>query len=186
MNLSGRQLPPSGPRRRKERDEMLDLLKPSTIIRPPPRKPATLMPKPVPVRAMAPTKPSKFDGSPPAHASVLLAGYMAHEFLTKGTLLGQLYDPARANVSPASFVASSADIRTAKKPNNGFVSSWEKGKAVEMEPKPSGNKTQLEPKLAKNQRYVEVCELLRNGARIPGIVNPSQLAPFLQTQPEMN
>ncbi|KAK9903643.1 hypothetical protein M0R45_001066 [Rubus argutus] len=31
--------------------------------------------------------------SKPAPASGLLAGYLAHEFLTKGTLLGQPWDP---------------------------------------------------------------------------------------------
>ncbi|KAK9087547.1 hypothetical protein Syun_029941 [Stephania yunnanensis] len=32
----------------------------------------------------------------------LLAGYLAHEFLTKGTLLGQKWDPARAEAAPVS------------------------------------------------------------------------------------
>ncbi|KAI3732682.1 hypothetical protein L1987_63889 [Smallanthus sonchifolius] len=107
------------------------------------------------------------------------SGFMAHEFLTKGTLFGQLYDLARANVPPASSAASSADFRTMKKPNN-----WGKGKAVELEPKPSRNKIKHEPKLATNQKYVQVSELLKNGGRIPGIVNPSQLARLLHLQPE--
>ncbi|XP_047336718.1 uncharacterized protein LOC124940263 [Impatiens glandulifera] len=32
----------------------------------------------------------------------ILAGYMAHEFLTNGTLLGQKWDPARAEAVPLS------------------------------------------------------------------------------------
>ncbi|XP_039067669.1 uncharacterized protein LOC120213664 [Hibiscus syriacus] len=34
--------------------------------------------------------------SSPDCSNQLLAGYMAHEFLTKGTLLGQQFDPARS------------------------------------------------------------------------------------------
>ncbi|MFS8014802.1 hypothetical protein Hanom_Chr15g01348741 [Helianthus anomalus] len=171
MNLNGRQLPPSSPLKRKERNEMFDLRKQSKIIRPAPPKPAKPMPKPVPLRAMAPTKPSKAEAHPSAQADMLLAGYMAHEFLTKGTLLGQLYDPTKADVPPAA-------IRTMRKLNNGSVN-WGNRKAVELEPKPSENKIRREPELTKNQRYVEVSKLLTNGAHIAGVVNPSQLARIL-------
>ncbi|KAK1437329.1 hypothetical protein QVD17_03120 [Tagetes erecta] len=164
-NLSGRQLPPLVPHKRKQRDEVFDLLKPS-------KKQAKPMPKPVPYRAVAPTKPFKASS---AHANMLLAGFMAHEFLTKGTLFGKLYDPTKADVPPASSAASSADFRTIKKPSR-----------LEPESNPRGNKIRrLEPKPPhKNHKYVEVSELLKNGAHIRGIVNPSQLARLLHVEPD--
>ena len=65
----------------------------------------------------------------------LLAGNLAHEFLTHGTLLGRRIDPTR-----------------------------------QPEPEP-------EPK----RRYAQVCCLLMaaDGAHIPGVVNPTQLARWL-------
>ncbi|KAK8684645.1 hypothetical protein V6N13_040661 [Hibiscus sabdariffa] len=46
-----------------------------------------------------PVQPSVYTGpNPPPSPNCsnhLLAGYMAHEFLTKGTLLGQKFDPAQ-------------------------------------------------------------------------------------------
>nr|CAN73283.1 hypothetical protein VITISV_041609 [Vitis vinifera] len=36
----------------------------------------------------------------PAYRNQLLAGYLAHEFLTKGTLLGEKWDPDRADAAP--------------------------------------------------------------------------------------
>lgn len=101
-------------------------------------------------------------GSPapePASKNQLLAGYLAHEFLTKGTLFGQPWDPALAEAVPVS-----ADSRRLK---------------------PSGLKDEMssraEPQVEKNQRYVEVADLLKtDGAHFPGIVNPTQLARSLQ------
>ncbi|KAI3760196.1 hypothetical protein L1987_50587 [Smallanthus sonchifolius] len=98
--------------------------------------------------------PSKAHAYPPAHGNgnnILLAGYLAHEFLTHGTLFGELYDPAKANAAPTSSN------------NVGAM---------------------LEPQV-KDQRYAEVSELLKSGeVHIPGIVNPSQLASFLNRKPE--
>ncbi|CAH9091599.1 unnamed protein product [Cuscuta europaea] len=83
----------------------------------------------------------------------LLAGYMAYEFLTKGTVFGQIFDQARAEAVPAS-------------------STDEEGRGK------SG--TELEPEQG-NQTYNEVASLLKSdGAHIPGIVNPTQLARWLQ------
>lgn len=80
-------------------------------------------------------------GSEPASASgQLLAGYLAHEFLTKGTLLGQ---------------------------------PWCRSGEDEAEAEP--------PQYEKLERYVEVADLLKtDGAQLAGIVNPTQLARFLQ------
>ncbi|XP_072967977.1 uncharacterized protein [Typha angustifolia] len=67
----------------------------------------------------------------------LLAGYLAHEFLTCGTLLGRPLDRSRPAVKAGSV----------------------------KEPLP----------------YADVAYLLRGGgAHIPGVVNPTQLARWLQ------
>ncbi|CAL4968185.1 unnamed protein product [Urochloa decumbens] len=75
----------------------------------------------------------------------LLAGYLAHEFLRCGTLLGErrLEPPGRKEKEPAAAPAVPA-------------------------PEPS-------------RRYAEVSRLLMaGGARIPGVVNPSQLGRWLR------
>ncbi|KAI3506875.1 hypothetical protein L1887_21475 [Cichorium endivia] len=180
MDHSRRQLPPVAPHKRKVRDETFDFLKPSRTIRPPLPPPKLAKPKPVTPRPTAPIKPSKAAASTPAHAptnnNILLAGYMAYEYLQKGTLFGQLYDPA----PPASPAANSAGSKTMRQPSPGSVTR-DKGKAVEPKPKPkpSENKRVHEPQLVKNQRYADVSQLLKDGVHIPGIVNPSQLARFL-------
>jgi hypothetical protein len=129
--------------KRKERDG-LDDLKPSA------RKLAKLsIPRPG-SQALAPAPDSR---------NQLLAGYLAHEFLTKGTLFGQPWDPARAEAFPVS-----ADSRRLKL-------KAEMGSRAE----PQVEKNQF------NQRYVEVADLLKtNGAYLSGIVNPTQLARSLQ------
>ncbi|KAI3678790.1 hypothetical protein L6452_38093 [Arctium lappa] len=195
MNHSRRQLPPVAPHKRKERDEDFDFLKPSTTIiksssssklaksKPLAPGPRTMAPGP---RAMAPVKPFKAAAASLPTNNILLAGYLAHEFLTKGTLFGQSYDPAKSKVAPASSAASSADFRTMKQSSRGFVNT-DKKKNIESElkakpkpnSKPSKNDSGLQSQLSKNQRYARVSELLKNGAHIPGIVNPSQLARFL-------
>ncbi|XP_010670981.2 uncharacterized protein LOC104887902 [Beta vulgaris subsp. vulgaris] len=82
----------------------------------------------------------------------LLAGYMAHEFITKGTLFGQKFDPARAEAIPVS--------------------------AAEPKRKPP---VQVESGLKSNRSYAEVAQLLKgDGTHIPGIVNPTQLARWIQ------
>ncbi|XP_051218241.1 uncharacterized protein [Lolium perenne] len=77
----------------------------------------------------------------------LLAGNLAHEFLTRGTVLGRRVEPA-----PAA-------------PGRRIEPAWQPAR-----PEP-------EPK----RRYAEVSWLLMaNGAHIPGVVNPTQLAHWLQ------
>ncbi|XWS08759.1 hypothetical protein CRYUN_Cryun40dG0028400 [Craigia yunnanensis] len=85
----------------------------------------------------------------------LLAGYMAHEFLTRGTLFGQKFNPVQAGAIPI----------------NGSFS----------EPKkPVKPETELNLK-KESQSYVEVASILKDdGAHIPGIVNPTQLARWIQ------
>ncbi|KAK4732596.1 hypothetical protein R3W88_025584 [Solanum pinnatisectum] len=89
----------------------------------------------------------------------VLAGYLAFEYLTKGTLLGQKFDPARPRAAAAAPVNALADPKKRK-------SSPEE---VKLNPKPQ------------NQNYVEIASLLRSdGTHIPGIVNPTQLAQWIQ------
>ncbi|KAF3436118.1 hypothetical protein FNV43_RR23210 [Rhamnella rubrinervis] len=91
--------------------------------------------------------------SDPESSNQLLAGYLAHEFLTKGTLLGQPWDPARAE---------SAAVSVSK-------------------PKPTAEMEEAEPHVERLQRYLEVADLInKGGAHLPGIVNPTHLAGFLR------
>ncbi|XP_071687694.1 uncharacterized protein [Rutidosis leptorrhynchoides] len=144
-------------RRQKNRDETLDFLKPLTIPK---------LAKPFTPRTTAQAKPHKPPARlPPSDNKLLLAGYLAREFLTKGTLFGEPWNPARAEAVPVSAAANSADYR---KP----VSQKEKP----VEPKP-GEKRKFES-------YNEVTGILmgNNGVHIPGIVNPTQLIRFLNLQ----
>ncbi|PIA36301.1 hypothetical protein AQUCO_03400300v1 [Aquilegia coerulea] len=85
----------------------------------------------------------------------LLAGYLAHEFLTKETIFGQKWDPARAEAAPVS-VKESRNKKRAR---------------VE----------QKQPPPIKRKCYEEVANLLKcEETQIPGIINPSQLVHWLQ------
>ncbi|PON37721.1 embryo sac development arrest protein [Parasponia andersonii] len=100
-------------------------------------------------------KPAVPKADEPASSNRLLACYMAYEFLTNGTLFGQKFDPARAEAVPVGG-SSSAESR-----------------------KP---KLEAEPIVRKeHQSYSEVASILKtDGAHIPGIVNPTQLARWIQ------
>lgn len=92
----------------------------------------------------------------------LLAGYLAHEFLTKGTLLGQAWDAARADSTSAPRHDYSVNNPTLTDPGN-----------ISTQPEP----------IAKSRAYTygEVANLLKaDGAHIPGIVNPTQLGRWIQ------
>ena len=138
---SRRILTPGASRKRKER-EALYSLKPSASTAPAPA------PVPAPDPAQA-SKPSELKSS-----NRLLAGYMAYEFLTRGTLLGQKFDPARAEAVPVGSLSSSAE-----------------------------SKREAEPSVKKkeHQSYGEVANILKTeGTHIPDIVNPTQLARWIQ------
>ncbi|XP_052186909.1 uncharacterized protein LOC127797802 [Diospyros lotus] len=95
----------------------------------------------------------------PAPNNQLLAGYLAHEFLTKGTLFGQPFDPARAESVPVSATSPKRLIS----------------------PYSSSQEPKAEPREENYQRYVEVAYLLKTDrVHIPGIVNPTQLDRFLE------
>ncbi|KDP26496.1 hypothetical protein JCGZ_17654 [Jatropha curcas] len=152
MNTKTMRLPPRRfltSNKRKER-EGFDSLKPSP---PPPPAPPTKLPKPTINRLDSGILPE------PAPSNQLLAGYLAHEYLTKGTLFGQPWAPSRAEAVPVSA---------------GFVESKKiKASQKAKEAEPNSNKETYE-------RYVDVsCLLKAGGAHLPGVVNPSQLARFL-------
>ena len=140
---SRRILTPGASRKRKER-EALYSLKPSAST----ASALALAPAPAPAPAQA-SKPSELKSS-----NRLLAGYMAYEFLTRGTLLGQKFDPARAEAVPVGSLSSSAE-----------------------------SKREAEPSVKKkeHQSYGEVANILKTeGTHIPDIVNPTQLARWIQ------
>ncbi|XP_041001254.1 uncharacterized protein LOC121246991 [Juglans microcarpa x Juglans regia] len=126
-------LTPGSSRKRKER-EVLYSLKPSA--------PATA----------AASKPGE-----PLSSNRLLAGYMAYEFLKKGTLFGQKFDPVRAEAVP--LASSSAESKRWKPVAEAAAASLKK----------------------EHQSYAEVASILKtDGAHIPGVVNPTQLARWIQ------
>ncbi|KAL5542315.1 hypothetical protein UlMin_010025 [Ulmus minor] len=150
MNYSSRRILPPGAasRKRKEREETFYSLKPSN-------RPA-LAPARAGVAAVAAAKPSQAGSkeTEPGSSNRLLAGYMAYEFLTKGTIFGEKYDPARAKAVPV----------------GGFPTAGESRKT----------KPEAEPK-KEHQSYAEVASILKtDGAHIPGVVNPTQLARWIQ------
>ncbi|EXB53503.1 hypothetical protein L484_005933 [Morus notabilis] len=93
-----------------------------------------------------------------AYSNQLLAGYLAHEFLNKGTLFGQPFDAARAESSAGS----------AQEPKQRREDEAERRDGAE-------------PRFESLQRYVAVADLLgSDGAHLAGVFNPTQLARFLQ------
>jgi hypothetical protein len=66
--------------------------------------------KPFPAKLAQPAQAAK---PVELHNNKLLAGYLAHEFLTKGTLLGKRFEPGKMNVDPVQQSASS-------KPGNSY------------------------------------------------------------------
>lgn len=157
-----RVLTPSGTtNKRKERDDPFDRPKPVTSTTTKLLKPDN---KPVPRPGSDPiTSATTTSGSgkgflEPKPSNHLLAGYLAHEYLTKGTLLGQPWAPSRA------------EGPTGEKDDGA-----EEGEAAEMAPAPCRRAEEEEKK-----RYAEVAGLfMGGGTHLPGVVNPTQLARFL-------
>lgn len=108
-------------------------------FRAPPEPAQKQKPKPNPEPAQKPKPVGKPAGNR------LLAGYLAHEFLTGGTLFGKPFPPP----------------------------------AAAAQPKPS---RKTPPAKANAKAYADVAELMMGdgGAHVPGVVNPSQLAQWLQ------
>ncbi|KAK4281318.1 hypothetical protein QN277_012831 [Acacia crassicarpa] len=148
--------------KRKERDEVFERPRPRIKPSPSPNTPTAI----TPTKFLKPDKPSAGLESPrsssgkglePTSSNQLLAGFLAHEFLTAGTLFGEPWDPSRAAEGPTPTFTE-ADRR--------------KGKSSQSQ------MGEAEP--GKQGRYAELAELLRgNGTHIAGIVNPTQLSRFL-------
>lgn len=146
MNTKTMRLPPRRvllPTKRKEREDY--------------KSPTTKSLKPTPAQPESYKVPE-----PDSSSNQLLAGYLAYEYLTKGTLFGKPFDAARdqAGQGPASGQASAVEPKKVK----------------------PEKKDEAEPQLEEEnyKRYVEVASLLKTGgAHVPGIVNPTQLARFL-------
>ncbi|GAA0138560.1 hypothetical protein LIER_00283 [Lithospermum erythrorhizon] len=144
---------PGPPIKRKERDGTFNVSKPSPLLT------TKKLAKPSPHHRHPPPKPSPHHrhSAKPSHPNPklisnnhLLAGYLAHEFLAKGTLYGRPWDADRA--------ASSSRIEPSLNSNG-------------------EQKGELEERYV---RYKEVSDLMKmDGVNIPGIVNPTQLARFL-------
>ncbi|XAR61068.1 hypothetical protein NMG60_11034669 [Bertholletia excelsa] len=152
--------------KRKERDGFREVPKPS--IKKPTRPIGPNIPRVVPSRPALVPKPTQ-----PTPNNLVLAGYLAHEFLTKGTLFGEQWDPARAEAVPVS--AAQTEQRRLKQQQQPPPSSPGRKIKAETSSRPEEHRTE-----ERHRRYVEVTDLIRNsGAHIPGIVNPTQLARFL-------
>ncbi|CAF2116787.1 hypothetical protein Bca4012_097295 [Brassica carinata] len=154
MNTKTMRLPPrrvQTPDKRKERDGVI-----SSVVQKPPETSVKKLPPPHVVNrppVNSNTNKSLIAAEPVGSNQLILAGYLSHEFLTNGTLFGEQWDPARAQ----------AGATESKKLKRSHISE----PAEESEPK--------------RKRYVEVANLLRSdGAHLPGIVNPAQLARFLK------
>ncbi|XP_061993881.1 uncharacterized protein LOC133711804 [Rosa rugosa] len=131
---NSRRIPPRGgaPRKRKERDDGF-------------KQPSAPTVKPL----------SRSTTQPAVSSNRLLAGYMAYEFITRGTLLGQECTAEQARAMKP--VEAGADDEPVKEREVG-----------------SGEG-------AAQDRYAEVATILKtDGAHIPEIVNPTQLARWIQ------
>ncbi|XP_004495353.1 uncharacterized protein [Cicer arietinum] len=96
----------------------------------------------------------------PTSSNRLLAGYLAHEFLTKGTLFGEKFGP-----DSESLVGSGEQIRSQL---------YSRAEASESE--------LTRPFVRKEQEsYSEVASIMKtDGTHIKGIVNPTQLSRWIR------
>ncbi|OIV90536.1 hypothetical protein TanjilG_32413 [Lupinus angustifolius] len=149
MNTKTMRLPPrrvltpsSTTNKRKERDE------------PRPKPTNTKLPTPVnkPIPRPTTSSATTSSGVPSNH---LLAGYLAHEYLTKGTLMGQPWAPSGEKLKGKEEESTEAAAAAT----------------------PCRRSTEDEKV---KERYAEVAGLLKGGGtHLPGVVNPTQLARFL-------
>ncbi|KAL6519892.1 hypothetical protein OROMI_032786 [Orobanche minor] len=150
-------LTPGTSRKRKDREVFL----PSTSTKPSVPQTASSRAVSGSSQATPSSKGAQPEPQQPLSSNRLLAGYMAYEFLNKGTLFEQNIDPAKADALPVSSAAESKrNYRQSQR-------------QASMEPEPS--------RKPKPQSYAEVANLLKSdAAHIPGIVNPTILARWIQ------
>ncbi|KAK3190375.1 hypothetical protein Dsin_029936 [Dipteronia sinensis] len=92
-------LTPQASRKRKEREAFY------------PYKLSASAPAQAQAQAVANTTATKAGKQNPVCSNGLLAGYMAFEFLTKGTLMGEKYDPGRAEAVPVSVSSAEPSVK---------------------------------------------------------------------------
>lgn len=172
MSYHSRRILTPGPnRKRKEREPSFysSPLKPSA-------------PAPTPVLAAAKAKPAQARQAAPKRSAdeqafssnQLLAGYMAYEFLTKGTLFGQKFNPARAEAFPVGGVAE-------PKRSKQLDAAEPSGSEEEKKNNYNNKKNKKKKEAKEHESYAEVASILKSPeAHIPGIVNPTQLARWIQ------
>ncbi|GJU82087.1 hypothetical protein Tco_1284452 [Tanacetum coccineum] len=113
--------------------------------------------------------PPSLNPTTPTHT--LVPRYLAHEFLTKGTISENLYDPTQAKFPPTPLACiDSVDKGNGKcvelvkllslEPSNGNVNRG-KEKIFELSLKPK--LSEIIPQLVMEERYVEVSRELKNG-----------------------
>ncbi|KAK7278439.1 hypothetical protein RJT34_23467 [Clitoria ternatea] len=104
----------------------------------------------------------------PTPSNRLLAGYLAHEFLTKGTLLGQKFEPESARAGADTWTGS--NIAEPKRSQSQLNS---EAAASAIEPSRASVKKEYEG-------YSEVANMMKtDGTHIKGIVNPTQLSKWI-------
>lgn len=122
------------------------------------KKPPKLT-RPVPTSTRREAAAKQLADLKPGCSNMLLAGRMANEFLTKGTLFGQKFDPARAEAAPLAGGKAREEMK--------------KAAVVES----SSSAANAKPN---HESYAEVANLMKSdGVHIPGIVNPTQLAQWV-------
>ncbi|KAE9589746.1 hypothetical protein Lal_00021551 [Lupinus albus] len=108
-------------------------------------------------------EPAKPKAAEPVPSNRLLAGYLAHEFLTKGTLFGQKFDSDSTRFNSKPLTRSN---------KTGSNKSQLNSQAVE----PSRQSVKKE-----NESYDEVASIMKtDGTHIKGIVNPTQLSHWIR------
>ncbi|CAK8571735.1 unnamed protein product [Lathyrus sativus] len=147
--------------KRKERDDPFERPKPipaSTSKLPKSDKPISRLGSEPITSPTTTTTANK--GLEPMPSNQLLAGYLAHEYLTKGTLLGQPWVPPKG--------------KSKEEDDGGDEGEPTATATTEEEP------YRMPEIKMERERYVEVTGLLKSGGtHLHGVVNPTQLARFL-------
>jgi len=105
----------------------------------------------------------------PIPSNRLLAGYLAHEFLTKGTLLGQKFDQNRSETETETDSDSVVD--SIKQQQSQLYSRGEEASDDEL--------TRARVR-KEHETYGEMASIVNtDGTHIKGIVNPTQLSSWI-------
>jgi hypothetical protein len=111
------------------------------------------------------TTTSDTKGYEPISPNKLLAGYLAYEFLTKGTLMGK------------PFVSSEGQTKEEVNSDDGEEENGNGGEEGEATKAMSSQRPKMKTKM---EMYVGIMEMLMSGEiHLQGVVNPTQIARFL-------